>query len=390
MLQTRNTIQPILWAFCAAIGVCALAGRQPIQGAAPVKDLREVKAAEPIQFPDGVLDAERHTAFVSSPKGGIQAIRLEDGKVLWTNDDCAAQPWLVAGNRLIARGERIFVLDIKNDGKQKQCDALEFPKVEVPDRCTVSFPLWDPRVVGDTLEAKWYAVANIDRSKGRPFNFQGWTSFNKAVPAGTVKINLDTGKATVQTDANKVDVSMGLMPEGAKPDKQMPGGLPEKLAAVWQEYHKDQNGRITVIGDRVVGVALTLEKKGQEYTKIVTLHAWDLKTGTAAEPTELLRGKALDIANIMLTEDRRHAAVQFSTSAFNLYTLTDGKLVAKDMKGVVSPERAFVDGKRLYFSQQTPGGALQAANTLKALDLESGKVVWERALKPHSTMPLPP
>src|SRR5581483_12410301 len=104
------------------------------------------------------------------------------------------------------------ILDAREGKQLRQADAVAFPKVEIPDRCTVSFPLWNPRVVGDTLEAQWYAVANIDRSKGRPFNFQGWTSFNKAVPAGTVKINLDTGKATVQTDANKVDVSMGLMP----------------------------------------------------------------------------------------------------------------------------------------------------------------------------------
>jgi hypothetical protein len=389
MCLTRKTIEHILLVCCvSSIGVlfCDVRGN-----AAPADSTREVKSAEPILFPDGVIDAERRTAFVSSPKGGIQAIRLEDGKVLWTNDDNMAQPWLVADSRLIVRGERLFVLDIKNDGKLlRKCDALEFPKVDVPDRCTVSFPLWEPRVVGDTLEVRWYAVAAIDRSKGRPFNFQGWTGFNKAVPVGTGKINLETGKAMLQTDPKSVDVTAGLIPEAAKPAQQMPAGLPEKLTTVWQQYHEKENGRITLLGDRLVGVSMVLEKLGQEFQKKVVLNAWDAKTGTAAEPVELVKDKALAIANILLTADRRHAVVQFSTSALTIYSLSDGKLVAKDVKGVASPENAFVDGKRLYYAELMGGGAMQTPNTLKALDLESGKLVWERPLKPRSTIPLPP
>ena len=92
----------------------------------------------------------------------------------------------------------------------------------------------------------------------------------------------------------------------------------------------------------------------------------------------------------LLTEDRRHAGVVFSTSAVTLYSLTDGKVVAKDVKGISSPEKAFVDGKRLYYTELTGRGAMQTPNALKALDMESGKVVWERALKPRSTVPLPP
>src|SRR5262249_41228907 len=129
----------------------------------------EARPAEPIPFPDGVIDPELRSAFVSSPAGGIQAIRLDDGKVPWANDAALAQPWLVAGGRLIARGERIVVLDLTDGKLLRQCEALAYPKVVVPERCTVSFHLWEPRVRGAILEAKWYGVANIDRSKGRPF-----------------------------------------------------------------------------------------------------------------------------------------------------------------------------------------------------------------------------
>jgi hypothetical protein len=245
-------------------------------------------------------------------------------------------------------------------------------------------------VIGDSVEAKWYGVANIDRSKGRPFAFEAWTAFNKAAPVGTAKINLDTGKAVIQADPKPADVTGGLIPEAAKPEKRMPAGLPEKLTAVWQQYHKDQNGRITVVGTRLVGVSMTLEKAGQEFLKKIVLNAWDVKTGAAADPVELVKDKALNIANIVLTADRRHAGVVFSTSDLSVYSLADGKLVAKDIKGVSSPETAFVDGKRLYYSQLTGSGAQQTPNVLKALDLANGKVVWERPLKPRSTVPLPP
>jgi hypothetical protein len=398
MCTTRKTIQAVLVvlsAACtgAAVFLFSVPGDTSSRalGAPLPNNPREAQPAEPLPFPDGVIDRELRTAFVSSPKGGIQAIRLKDGKVLWTNDDCAAQPWLVAGDRLIARGERLVVFDLTKEGKLlRQCEALAYAKVDIPDRCTVAFHLWDPRVTGDNLELNWYCVASIDRGKGRPFPFEAWTAFNKAVPVGTARIHLDTGKGDLQTDPKPADVTGALIPEAAKPEQRMPAGMAEKLAAVWRQYHKDQNGRITVLGERLVGVSMALEPAGPEFTKKVVLNAWDLKTGKAADPVELVKDKAINIANIVLTEDGRHAAVVFGTSALAIYSLTDGKLVAKEVKGVSTPEKAFVDGTRLYYCELAGGRGGQTPNTLKALDLESGKVVWEHELKPQRTIPLPP
>jgi len=346
---------------------------------------REPKAAEPIRFPDGVIDPEMRTALVSSPKGGIQAIRLEDGKILWTNDTCMASPWLVAGSRLIARGERLFVLDLKNEGKLlRECAAPAYPKVKVPERCKVSFHLWGPSVIGDALQAQWFGVAYIDRSKGRPFPFQAWTAFNKAAPAGTIKVKLDTGRAELQTDPKPSDVTAGLIPEAARPERQVPSGLPAKLMALWQQYHKDQNGRIIILGNRMVGISMTLERQGNEFLKKIALNAWDIKTGAAEKPVELVTDKAINIANIVLTEDRRHAGVVFGTSAVAIYSLESGKRVGIDVK--VWPERAFVNGNRIFCARQSGG----PSHDLVAVNLETGKVQWERPLKPRSTKPLPP
>jgi hypothetical protein len=346
-----------------------------------------VKAVVPILFPDGVTGPRRQTAFVSSPKGGIQAIRLKDGKVLWTNDHAQARPWLVAGSRLIARGERLLVLDLSQGKLLRRCQAPAYPKVKIPERCTVSFQLWDARVAGDVLEAKWFAVALIDRSKGRPFPFAAWANFNKSVPVGTVKFHLDTGRAVIRTDRKRADVTAGLVPIEAQPIVRRPAGLPAKLTAVWRQYHRDQGGRITVVGGRLVGVSLTLERSGAEYLKKVDLNAWDLKTARAAAPVELVKDKALAIANVMLTADRRHAGVVFSTSALTVYSLANGKVVAKGVKGVSSPENAFVEGSRLYSVEPA---VARGGRTLRALDMKSGKAIWNRPLQPRSRVPQPP
>ncbi len=205
------------------------------------------------------------------------------------------------------------------------------------------------------------------------------------MPTGKIKVNLETGKTEVQTDPKPTDLTTGQVPEVMKPDR-LPAGSSEKLAAVWQEYDKDQNGRITLLDGRLVGVAMKLEQMGMEYSKRIILNAWELKSGMAAEPVELVKGKALDIANIALTADRRHAAVQFSTSALTIYSLTIGKPVAKELKGVSSIETAFVDGKHLYHIVRANNGD----QTLKAIDLESSKTAWERAIKPRPNIPLPP
>jgi hypothetical protein len=379
------------FAILALFGFCVL---WPIDAGTATPRAKEPppKAVEPIPFPDGVLDAERQTAFVSSPKGGIQAIRLKDGEVLWTNDDCQAQPWLVAGNRLIARGDRVFVLDLKNKGKlERKCDEIAYPKVVVPDRCTVAFHLWNPHVIGDMLEANWFGVAYIDRSKGRPFNHQGWTGFNKEAPAGGAVINLANGKVIIAND-KPIDVTAGLIPAASKPESRIPANLSKEMIEIWQRYQKDsdKSGRVTVLGNRLVGVSMTLLKRGNEYDKKIDLNAWDIKTGKAAMPIELAKDSAQKIANIALTQDHRHAAIQFSNSAVNIYSLADGKVLGKELQGVRSLDSAFVEGSLIFFTETKGFGKMQTPQILRALDIGTGKVAWERDIKPRDTRPLPP
>jgi outer membrane protein assembly factor BamB len=132
---------------------------------------------------------------------------------------------------------------------------------------------------------------------------------------------------------------------------------------------------------------MVLERAGPEYLKKVLLRSWNLKTATAAEPVELVKDKALAIANVMMTLDRHHVVVQMSTSALTVYALADGKVVAQGIKGVSSPENAFVDSKHIYSVESTGN---RGGRALRALDLKSGKPAWQRPVQPRSTIPLPP
>ena len=371
----------------AGLVLCIACGFLRPAGGAPPGGPPGAGAVMPLPFPDGVTDPERKTAFIISPKGGVQAIQLTDGMVLWTNDEVAGRPWLVAGGRLVVRDQRLTILDIRDGKLLRKCDAPAYPKVEIPDKCTVSFELWNPRATGAALEANWYAVAAIDRSKGRPFAFEAWTAFNRSVPVGTVTFDLDSGRADIRPDPKPADVTAGLVPEAATPIRRVPAGLPEKLTAVWSKYHKDQDSRVAVVGERLVGVSLVVEPAGKEFVKRVVLHAWDLKTGAPAEPVELVKDKAIALANVVLTADRRHAGVVSSTSALSVYSLADGTCIAQGVKGVLSPDSAVVDGGRLYSAESTGAGG---GRQLRAIDLKTGTQVWERPLRPGSTIPLPP
>ncbi len=338
-----------------------------------------------VPFPDGFLDPAARTVFVGNSQGGVQAVRLDDGKVLWTNDTIQAEPWLLSGNRLIARGERIFVLDIRQDGKLlRECDAPAYPKLAAPDRCTVSFQLSSPQIDGDTLRVGWYSQAAIDRRQGRPFNFEGLNAFNQKAPAGTLTIDLSTGKVTLSTDANPGNAKT----EPAKKENE----LPAKLAEIRGRYQSTENGRVGIIGNRLVGVSLAVESVPANPMKKITLHSWDIKTGEEAPAIELLKDKATNIADARFTLDGRHVGVMFGQSQA-IYSLTTGKRVGIQVPGftLMQMDRTFVDGNRAYFTQTNGTRLGQAAPTvLRAFDLEAGKVAWEQPIKPRNTMPLPP
>ena len=330
MWLTKLKIAAVLMIGIVGIGtgvfLFGLPGRAPLQAvAAPLPDQpRPAPQAPPVPFPEGLLDPDARTVFVGTAQGGVQAIRLDDGKALWSNNAIQADPWLLAGNCLIARGERIFVLDIREGKLLRQCDAPAYPKLTVPEKCTVSFELSSPRVEGNTLQAAWYTVVAIDRRQGRPFNFEGLNAFNQKAPAGTLKIDLATGRTELLPDSKPGDA----VPQPAKKENE----LSAKLMEIRNRYQNTEAGRIAIVGNRLVGVSLTVESVPANPTKRITLHSWDLKTGEEAPAVELVKDKATNIADAQFTLDGRHVGVVFGASR-TIYSLTTGKRVGIEVPG---------------------------------------------------------
>src|SRR5687768_16853842 len=89
----------------------------------------------PVVIPGGVADAGGKTGYVANPTGGIDAIDLQSGKLLWATEE-ASRPLVAFGHRLVAQAGRkgransvrVVVLDGKDRGKRLLAsDPVVFP-----------------------------------------------------------------------------------------------------------------------------------------------------------------------------------------------------------------------------------------------------------------------
>ncbi len=78
-----------------------------------------------LAIPGGVADGAGNVGYLTSPSGGVVAVNLEDGDVLWESK-VVTRPLAVAGNRLAAfmpeKGKanviRIALLDVNAKGRK--------------------------------------------------------------------------------------------------------------------------------------------------------------------------------------------------------------------------------------------------------------------------------
>src|SRR5581483_10471625 len=108
--------------FSSAIAVATLFAVAGSVRAAPAPS---VPAPAFIAVPGGVADSAGKVGFVTGESGTVEALELDNGKVLWTSKD-ATKPLAATGKKLIAevpeRGKanavRIIVLDGAQEGKK--------------------------------------------------------------------------------------------------------------------------------------------------------------------------------------------------------------------------------------------------------------------------------
>jgi hypothetical protein len=344
-------------------------------GAAPAPPAKPSPAppARPIPLPGGIADPAGRTGFVTSAAGGIDAVDLKTGELLWDTNE-AQRPLLVVGSRLVAQAGvkrnrlRILVFDLTDHG---EC-VLESDPVVLPGWVVTG------NAPGRSFETCWRLARNQ--------LVLGWEA--SAWYAGTTRPTAQQEAAARKSAAGvaRIDLETGRVELGPA-EKAEPEAVPapvrplEKLAVRW---HGVLAGRPSAL--------IMEESDGQQ---ALVLRSWEPGTGKAAGQKEVLRGRrllaqrTLDGHFLCLRDsgpipDGKALAQGAKVTPWTLFSLELGGPVGT-MPYEAGTQDIAVVGARAYYAVSGPvrgplDRPLVQPRTLKALDLKTGKVVWERAV----------
>ncbi|HWG46765.1 MAG TPA: hypothetical protein VN688_28640 [Gemmataceae bacterium] len=325
-------------------------------------------------LPGGIADATGRTGFFASAGGGIEALDLATGKVLWHTHE-AQRPLLVVKDHLLAQAGvkrnrlRILRLDLTHKG---ECDLESDPVV---------FPAWvvTGEALGRSFSTHWHVekhqlVLEWEASawyvgKARPTVEQEMAA--RKHTSGVALVDLRTGQVEVRPATKIAAPSAPLLPEHL-----------EKKAVRWQG----------LVGQQWKVLTLEETKEGQH----LMFYSWDRQSDKCSEPKELLRGKRLVVR---ATLDERFLCLREAhprpdekdlltpskpVSWWWLFSVETGELMGR-IPAEPGMHAVVVLGKRvLYLMPGSLRGPLDPhtlqPRMLKAIDLTSGKKLWERAV----------
>jgi hypothetical protein len=345
-------------------------------------------------LPGGVADRDGKTGYVQAPAGGVEALDLASGKVLWqTAETC--KPVALAGDRLLcqapekgkANAVRILVLDTSAKGKLvRRSDPVEFPAwVSVGTAHGRSFTSHAQLAGKDKLLLHWEARAFYAGGAAPTPEIQERA---RKHAAGVAAIDLDSGRVTMGEKKAAKEAALELPKDlqGLKPSQVWTG-------SDWIAHPLRVGKKAVVLLKSQTGARQKLE-----------LLAWDPATGKAEPKVELMEGRELWP---QLSGDRRYVFVHQALVkeqlppgeyAWTVFDLETGKRRAK-VPFEPGAEGLTVLGPRAYYAVTTrkggfrPGGGpggLQQTRVLKAVEVASGRPLWQRPIwAPPFLPPLP-
>lgn len=341
------------------------------------------RANSPLRLPAGIADPEGNIGYFSSADDGIEAIHLATGKVLWQTHE-AQRPLFLDGDHLLAQAgvKRNRLRILRLDRTSGECDLESDPVV---------FPAWavTGEAHGRSFSAQWHwskhqLILDWEASAwhvGQPPPTPEEEAAARKHASGNVVIDLRTGQVEVR-------------PAKQKAAPPPPLALPEHLenkALRWQGQ----------VGPYRKVLALE-ERNGQQH---FVLYSWDSQKAKGQETQELLSGKrlmvrvTLDERVLCLREAGLHSKEDGSliprkeSSWWLLFSTETGKQIGR-VREEAGMNTFVVHGKRVFYLVPGPmRGPLDRPNLqpriLKAIDLSSGKKLWERPVAGKLLTPPP-
>ena len=324
-------------------------------------------AGQPL--PCGVTDPSGRTGFVANAAGGIDALDLATGDVLW-DVKVARRPALAVDDRLFAwtpvgaNGLRVLAFDRTHDGRR----LLESDPVTLPDWVSVE------EAPGRSFTARWRL------EKGRlilDWEARAWFAGPHPTPEaeaqamrqadGRVRFDLETGKA---------ETGLAEKPSAGPP----PPAELEKAVVRWR-------------GPAGAGWAeLVLDEA--EGRRRLSLWSWDAEKVNS--PKELFTGKrplvlpALGDRFLCLRDatpcpDQGVASEDCKRYGWSIFSVADGGRLTQ-VPYEPGTEALSVVGPRVYALVAGPlAGPLDKPfvrpRSLKAFDLKTGKPLWQRPVE---------
>lgn len=333
-----------------------------------------------VPLPDGVADAAGKLGFVAGSEGSIDALDLATGKVRWSNK-LAQKPVALEGGRVLClatKGNKLEVVafDAADGKKVFTSEALAFPEWvgirlgPVSSDAGRSFQSV-VKVANGELYLRWRAAAWYWGGARPSPEIEAAARKNAE---GVFQVNLTTGKvATVPVDRWPGDVKVSA--EIAKVATRPVGDLfAEK--------------RVRVVGEQAVAVELEQNK--------VVLRRWNLADAKPLDPVTLAEGEAF---RIDFAQEAGKVLVHQTApegKEWTVFDLTTGKQVAK-LPFTPTTREATVIGARAFFVVNPPSKgprpgpfSFATLRALQAVDLATGKTLWEHALEAERHSPPPP
>ena len=201
------------------------------------------------------------------------------------------------------------------------------------------------------------------------------------------RVNLETGKIE--------------MLDGDKAPAEPAPKLPEELAKVASHQYftgTDWKQKPLIVGNTLAALAVENLPGGRQK---MSLKRWDVTTAKALETVELLEGKSLWT---LISPDGRYICIHQALPkeqlpegdyAWWVFETATGKQIAQFPFEAGSTELTVL-GPRAYYmvngSRKGPPrpGLWETPRVIKAVDLKSGKLLWERNLPPQRMIPPPP